>query len=162
MGIFSSMNAAAGSGAAAFNRSRWAPVLQSLDIKFATDDDGDHFGDWDGVRVWFECRGNDEEVLVARAIWDIRPPLDAYEQVALATNLWNSEHMWPRVYVYRGDSECLVMADLVIDCETGASDDFVRQQVRCLLSTAFELVEYLPTVLPESASWHNVDPEAGS
>lgn len=158
MGIFSQMNNTSGA-APAFDGSRWEPVLRSMDIKFGTDDEGDHFGDWDGARVWFEAKGEQREILVVRAVMDVRPPLDAYASVALVANDWNGEHMWPRTYVVRTDTECVIVADLVIDLETGASDDFLRQQVRCALSTAFEFAEHLPKVLPESAGWRNVGAE---
>lgn len=80
MGIFSQMNNTSGA-APAFDGSRWEPVLRSMDIKFGTDDEGDHFGDWDGARVWFEAKGEQREILVVRAVMDVRPPLDAYASV---------------------------------------------------------------------------------
>ncbi|PIE99125.1 MAG: hypothetical protein CR979_03495, partial [Propionibacterium sp.] len=140
-----------------FTKKRWESILNSLEIKFRVDDDGDYFADWDGIRVWFYGVGEKGEILVIRAMWDIRPPAEAYERLALEANRWNSDAMWPRasVYVSTERGECLVMGDMNIDAETGVSDDFLRQQVRCMLATSNEFFEKIASTFPEHTGWRN-------
>lgn len=158
MSIFSNMTAGDG-GNTPFTEKRWPAVLTSLDINHGVDDDGDCAADWDGVRVWFEARGEQKEILSVKAIWDFRPPLEAYQRLALETCEWNASHLWPRAFVVRGEEDCLVIGDLDIDCETGVTDEFLRQQVRCILATSFELFEHLGKTFPEHTSWRNVTEE---
>ncbi|MDO4784663.1 MAG: YbjN domain-containing protein [Propionibacteriaceae bacterium] len=157
MSIFSDINPE-GSASPAFHRDRWPAILTSMEIKHGIDDDGDCFADWDTARVFFEGRGKNAEILVVRGIWDFHPPASAYEKVALFTCQWNATHLWPRasVHKYPEDDECLVFGDLIIDCETGVDDEFVRQQVRCALSTIFEMFEEAGKAFPEHTGWHNV------
>lgn len=157
MGIFSKMTGEAGASPA-FHRDRWPGILTSMEIKHGVDEDGDCIADWDGARVFFEGRGEKAEILVIRGIWDIRPPAEAYERLALFTCKWNADHLWPRAYVYKhdDDNECLVLGDLIIDGETGVSDEFLRQQVRCALSTIFEMFEEIGKAFPEHTGWRNI------
>ena len=45
--------------------------------------------------------------------------------------------------------------DLVIDVETGVTDEFLAQQVRCMIGTSNQLYTYLAEAFPESKDWFN-------
>ncbi|MBP6997596.1 MAG: YbjN domain-containing protein [Phycicoccus sp.] len=158
MGLFDKV-APAPAGSPPFAKDRWPAILQSMDINFGTDGDGDYVADWDGIRVWFMARGDQGEIMFIQALWDVRPPLGEADRVAVVLNAWNSQKIWPKASVSRTESECLVFGELALDLETGASDDFLRQQVRCVLSTSFSLVEYLVEELPEHTTWRNIAAE---
>lgn len=142
-----------------FNRERWDAVLNSLEIKFGLDDDGDRFADWETMRLWFLVEGNDNDLMAMRSMWDVRPPVASYDFILEAVNSWNRDHFWPKASVVRGEEHLGVFGDLVIDVETGVTDDFLRQQVRCMVGTSGQLYEYLAEQFPESKDWFNAGEE---
>ena len=69
-----------------FNRERWDGVLKNLEVNFGIDDDGDRFGDWEFMRLWFLVEGANDDLMAIRSMWDVRPPVEAYDFiVAIAT-----------------------------------------------------------------------------
>ena len=93
--------------------------------------------------------------MAIRSMWDVRPPVASYDFVLEALNSWNRDHFWPKASITRGEENLGVFGDLVIDIETGVTDDFLRQQVRCMVGTSVQLYEYLTTTFPESKEWFN-------
>jgi Putative bacterial sensory transduction regulator len=142
-----------------FTKERWADVLQSLEINFGVDTDGDRFGDWEVMRMWFLVEGEKDDLMAIRSMWDVRPPVEAYDFLVEALNTWNRDHFWPKASVTRGEDHLGVFGDLVIDVETGVTDDFLRQQVRCMIGTSAQLYEYLAGAFPESKDWFNAGVE---
>lgn len=138
-----------------FTKERWDAVLKSLEINFALDDDQDRFADWETMRVWFLVEGNNNDLMAMRSMWDIRPPISSYDFIVEALNSWNRDHFWPKASVTRGEEYLGIFGDLVIDIETGVSDDFLRQQVRCMIGTSGQLYEFLTETFPESKDWFN-------
>mgnify|MGYP000989607491 CR=1 FL=1 len=53
----------------------------------------------------------------------------------------------------RGEQHLGIFGDLVIDIETGVTDDFLRQQVRCMIGMSDQLYAYLTELFPESKNW---------
>lgn len=136
-----------------FDGSRLGPVLDELGIKYGRDDDGDVFADWEDMRMWFLAAGQDHEILAMRAIWDHRAPADHYDSLVSHANDWNSAKMWPRMSVALRDDRVVAGADLIVDLETGATDAFLRQQVRCMIGTCLDLLEFLAEAYPHHREW---------
>lgn len=147
---------AADSATPPFTKERWDGILTSLDIKFATDDDNDRFGDWDDMRIWFMVEGQNNDLMAIRSLWDVRPPAADFERLVVAANEWNAGHFWPKASVSQSNERCMLFGDLVIDIETGATDDFLRQQVRCMVGTSGQLFEFFTEKFPESKGWFNI------
>lgn len=141
------------SGPIPFNKERWDAVLTSLEVNFAIDEDGDLFGDWESMRLWFLVAGDKNDLMAMRSMWDIRPPIEAYDYMVEAINSWNRDHFWPKAIVTRGEQHLGIFGDLVIDIETGVTDDFLRQQVRCMIGMSDQLYTYLAELFPESKNW---------
>jgi len=138
-----------------FSKERWDGVLKSLEVNFDIDEDGDRFGDWEVMRLWFLVEGANDDLMAIRSMWDIRPPVEAYDFLVEAVNTWNRDHFWPKTSVTRGEEHLGVFGDLVIDIESGVDDDFLRQQVRCMIGTSNQLYSYLAEAFPESTEWFN-------
>lgn len=136
-----------------FNGDRIPPVLERLGITFATDEDGDLYADWDGMRLWLLAPGQQGEILAMRALWDYRAPVEEYARMVSILNDWNSTKFWPRASCAIRDERIVVGSDLVIDLETGASDEFLEQQVRCMVATSGEFLDYLAEAFPAHRSW---------
>lgn len=159
MGMFASRGTAP--EAPAFNAARLVPVLESLDINFGTDDDGAHLGDWDNCRLYFEASGESDEILTLRGYWDFRPPVEAFDRVVAVVNDWNVSRRWPRALAVPGEDDRLpiVGADLLLDLEPGISDELLRQQVLCFVSTTLDLFEHMGQAFPEHTGWFNMGAE---
>lgn len=136
-----------------FDADRLPPVLDRLGILHQRDDDGDLYADWEGMRLWFMAPGDRHEILAMRAMWDYRPPVDLFAQVESTMNDWNAARFWPRSAAGIRDDIVVVSADLVIDLETGASDDFLAHQVRCMVGTTTLWLQYLAEAFPQHKSW---------
>ena len=136
-----------------FNADRLPPVLDGLGIRYRRDGDGDAYADWEGMRLWFLTPGEQNEILAMRALWAFRPPVELYESLVSTLNDWNAAKFWPRASAAIRDERVVVAADLVIDLETGASDDFLAHQVRCMAGTSLEFLEYLTEAYPQYAEW---------
>lgn len=132
-----------------FNAERLPSVLDALGIRYDRDADGDVYADWEGMRVWFLAPGDQNEILAMRALWDHRPPAEVFARVESLVNDWNANRFWPRASAALRDEHVVVAADLIIDLETGASDDFLAHQVRCMVGTCHAWVEYLAEAFPE-------------
>lgn len=160
MGLFSSRGAAPTQPT--FNAARLGPVLEALDINYATDDDGNHVGDWDTCRMYFEATGEQNEILGLRAYWDFRPTNDDFTRLVLTANHWNATRRWPRALIVPGEDDVrpLVAVDLVFDLEPGVSDELLRQTVMCFVSTSLDFFDHLANEFPEHTGWFNMGAEA--
>ncbi len=153
MGLFSDITS--GSTPEPFTGNRWPRVLTSMDINFSTDSDGDHLAEWDDMRVWFEGCGSRGEIMVIRAIWGLRPPHEAFDAILRHLNDWNANTFWPRAFVHRLEKHLVVIGDHNINMETGIDDEFLCQQVTCMLAATSRLFEQLAEAFPESKRWMN-------
>lgn len=137
-----------------FTRARWDAVLASLDINSAVDDDGEHVADWENMRMWFGARGDQDEIMMIRAVWDVRPPLEAHDRLAVRLSQWNSDTLWPKAFVVRGEEAMIVVGDHAVDMEPGVTDDLLRQQVKRMVATSNQLFEMLAEEFPDIVAWH--------
>lgn len=137
-----------------FGLDRYPTALNALEVNFGTDDDGDHLADWDGLRLWFVARGNDQEMLVIQGHLDERPPEGDRAEVLAALNEWNREKFFPKAYVHEPHEGFLpISTDVTVDLETGATDAMVKQQVMLAISTNLQLVDFLQEKFPNRDAW---------
>lgn len=142
-----------------FTVKRWPAVLDAMEIKHLVDeDDGECLADWDDMRTIFGSDGEDDEIMRIRAYWHVRPPMEAYPALLEFANEWNADHIWPRTIAMRleNDAQILMGTDLNIDLETGATDDFLRMQVTCFISTSGQFFSELQSAFPEYTGWVNL------
>lgn len=157
MGLFDKIDSKAVSGTVpAFTKERIPAILAGMDIGHHVDEDGDVFADWDNLRAHFESGGEQNEILIMRSTWDFRPELAARERLESWVNEWNVSHYWPRVGLVSTDENLVVVTDFILDLETGAADDFIRQQFQCFLSSTFQTYTAIEEAFPEHKEWHNV------
>lgn len=141
-----------------FNAARYAPVLTQLGVQFGQDPGGNLYADWEDLRLWFLAVGQADEIMAMRLRWDYRPPAELFGAVLPTLNDWNNGHFWPRATASVHEGRVVVAADLVVDLETGASDEMLVQQVRCMVGTGLEFVRFLAEAHPQYKEWV---PQAG-
>lgn len=115
--------------------------------------------EWDDFRASFGVRGEMNEILFLSAVWDVRPPIERYDDLAIATNEWRNSRHWPVVSVTRGRKYCKVRTDLAVDMETGTTDALLKSQIKCFLSTTISFYEWFAEQFPEHDRWVNVAAE---
>lgn len=141
-----------------FDATRYAPVLDQLGVQYGQDPNGNLYADWEGLRLWFLARGEQNEIMAMRLQWDYWPPVDQFDALLSTLNDWNNRKFWPRASASVHEGRVIVAADLVVDLETGASDEMLVQQVRCIVGTGLEFTRFLAETYPQHREWL---PQAG-
>ena len=136
--------------AAPVTRARVAAYLTHRDYRFLIDDDGDLTGTWDGSRFWFLLLGEHSEIIQVRGRWHRTLPLGQRSSVLLATNDWNRERIWPKVYVREEDGELALYSEVSIDLEHGVTQAQLDQLLACGLGTGVQMFTALEALLPGS------------
>lgn len=154
MGFFKQVNTQASSGPLApLSQDRIKDALDSLELEWILDEDGDIACGWQDGTFYFLLGGPDDEVLMVRGFW--RGTLDEadFQRAALASNEWNSTRTFSRAAArITPEQEVNVLGDLTVDYEYGISDEQLAQHLKCALSTITSLFEFMNESFPEAAA----------
>ncbi|MFC0645223.1 YbjN domain-containing protein [Cellulomonas phragmiteti] len=134
------------------SRDRVTAALDSRDMRYGIDDDGDVGGYWDGHLFYFFLMGQHEEYLQVRGRWNRKVGVDQLPAVLEIVNEWNASHLWPKGYVRAEDDVVGVYAEHTVDYEHGVADEQVDLQLACGISTGLQLFEHLDEAYPEQAA----------
>jgi hypothetical protein len=161
MGFFTKPDGgAAGPGPQALSHQRIIDVLESRDMRYGVDDDGDIGGFWDGHLFYFFRMGGNQEYLQVRGRWNRRVGTDQYARVVELVNTWNSEKLWPKGYVRAEDDVVGVYAEHTVDYEHGVTDEQIDLHLACGITTALSLFEHLDEQFPAEAAAAKAEDEA--
>lgn len=125
------------------------------------DDDGDLFGVWEGIPVFF--RAANQSILQITSFTRIEPPPAEPTELFEFCNEWNQDRLWPKAYVRieenpGGDAEgsdpdgaeqagagvaVLVYGEATTNLPHGVTLDQLRQLVRCGVGTSYQLAAAL-------------------
>jgi len=78
-------------------------ILDQMQIKHFTDEEGDLAALWQGFRVFFMFRGEQKELYAVRAYYDRVHALDSKAELLEALDAWNRDTLWPKVYTHVHD-----------------------------------------------------------
>ena len=160
MGFFTKPDAAPTSHNAPVTRERIEAVLASRDWRYFVDSDGDVGGNWDGKLFYFFLVGEKKEILQVRGRWNRTLPAAAEAQVALVTNEFNRDKIWPKVYGRVEDDRVAVYTEVATDLEFGVADDQLGQLVECGLFTGLQFFDVLDERFPDAAETVAADADA--
>lgn len=119
-------------------------VLDSRGLHLFADHKGDFMTFWGyepeigtEVKIWFKLDGDDEDVYRVSATGDRPVPREAWNDVTLMCNAWNSEHRWPKAFVITLEQDSASVGFVELSAEIpvkhGASprmlDDFTGRVV---------------------------------
>lgn len=128
---------------------RIAADLARRGYKFRVDPDGDVTGTWDGNRFWFLLLGEHDEILQIRGRWaGSLASSSSRLSVLQATNDWNRERIWPKVYARSETHGLTLYSEVSVDFEHGATDDQLAQTVSCGLVTAAQFFASVSALTP--------------
>ena len=131
---------------------RIADDLSRRGYKFRVDNDGDVTGTWDGNRFWFLLLGEHHEILQIRGRWAGNVQAASRLSVLQATNDWNRERIWPKVYARTETYGLTLYSEVSVDFEHGATDDQLAQTVSCGLVTAAQFFASVAALTPPEIS----------
>ncbi|RMI04791.1 YbjN domain-containing protein [Cellulomonas triticagri] len=153
MGFFTKPDAAgAGPAPQALSHDRVTAVLDSRDMRYGVDDDGDIGGYWDGHLFYFFRMGGQQEYLQTRGRWNRKVGIDQFARVVELVNDWNASKLWPKGYVRREDDVVGVYAEHTVDYEHGVTDEQLDLHLACGITTALSLFEHLDEQYPDEAA----------
>ena len=78
-------------------------LLDQMELKHTTDEEGDLVAPWEGFRVYFMFRGEQKELYAVRAFYDRPHPIESKTELLEALDEWNRETLWPKVYTHTHD-----------------------------------------------------------
>jgi hypothetical protein len=152
MGFFTKQDGGAAAAPLALSHDRITAVLDSREMRYAVDDDGDIGGYWDGHLFYFFRMGGNQEYLQVRGRWNRKVGLDQYARVVDLVNTWNAEKLWPKGYVRSEGDVVGVYAEHTVDYEHGVTDEQIDLHLACGITTALSLFESLDEQFPDEAA----------
>lgn len=138
---------------APISMARIAHALETLEINYGTDDDGDFIAGFDGNPCWFQVTGPENEPIAfsTNSRWKATLPSDQIDTALSVVNEWNSSQMFPRALcVQDEDGDVVVGADYTRDYEFGVTDLQLRNDITIAVTTTINLFESLEERFPEA------------
>lgn len=163
LGFFSNNSATPASAPgtlAPLSKDRIKAALEAEGFSYSVDSDGDIGGGWEYGTFYFFVQGNSDELLCIRGAWRARLSAESFTQAAMLCNQWNMEKLWPKTYarlVGDNEEEVMIFTELNIDLEQGATEDMLKQQINCAVSTSMQFFESMNEAFP--AEWEKAKPE---
>lgn len=142
----------AAAGLAPLTAQRITDHLDRNGQHYRVDDDGDIGGMWDGHVYYFFRLGESQEILQVRGRWNRHVGLEEHDALLRLANAWNTDRLWPKVYVRVEGDELGVYGEHVVDYEPGLTDEQVDQHVACAITTTGAFFDHLDEAYPEQAA----------
>ena len=80
-------------------------LLDQLQLKYAIDDEGDLLTAWEGFRIYFLFRGDQQELFAIRSFYDRRYAPEQKGELLELLDEWNRDTLWPKVYTYTHEED---------------------------------------------------------
>ncbi|MEU6662451.1 YbjN domain-containing protein [Streptomyces sp. NPDC046821] len=79
-------------------------LLEQMELKYVTDEEGDLAAPWEEFRTYFMFRGeDDQQVFSVRTFYDRPHDLEAKPALLETIDDWNRRTLWPKVYSHTHD-----------------------------------------------------------
>ena len=123
------------------------PVLQSIlnsyQLRWLMDDDGDLAVRWDDYSVYFFHYGQDDEVLQARLYLNRRFEVELRPSISLLLDDWNRSKLFPKAYTVLPDDGLVgICAEQAFDFEGGVSQEQLKFTVGMWLQNLQQFAEW--------------------
>jgi hypothetical protein len=77
-----------------------ASLLDQMQLKHAVDDEGDLWAGWEGYRVFYMFRGEQQELFAVRSFYERPYPVEKKAEMLDLIDDWNRNTLWPKVYTH--------------------------------------------------------------
>ncbi|SDY51371.1 Putative sensory transduction regulator [Micromonospora pattaloongensis] len=117
-----------------------AAALRRRDHHFATDDDGDLYGQWEGNLIYFFRLGENRDLFQVRTMAATRFEIDDVPRLYAFCNAWNHDRLWPKAFVHvEDDGTARVCGEVAADLERGVTLGQLDQLIGCGIVTGCQL-----------------------
>ncbi|MFC5909646.1 YbjN domain-containing protein [Streptacidiphilus monticola] len=99
-------------------------LLDQMELKHTVDEEGDLLAPWEGFRVYFMFRGEQQELFAVRAFYDQPHDLERKAELLEALDEWNRETLWPKVYTHTHDDAVRVIGETQMIVGMGVNLDY--------------------------------------
>lgn len=124
-------------------------TLESMEVKFGEDEDGDIVALFDDHYFLFRVSGKNDDVLRIDGRWRAWLPADRRMDAIEAANEWNDNHLFPRAGVSSdNDGDTILRVDRMADLEFGVTDAQLRNELSVAISTGVEYFEFVEDRFP--------------
>lgn len=149
MGFFN--NSSPSSQLSPLSLDRVKQVLDSMQLKYQIDDDGDIIAGFEQGFFYFFIRGNSQEILHVRGTWYGVLPKERHAGLTGICEQWNRDKIWPKVYptVRSTEGDYTLVAEHTVDYEHGLTDDQLRQHLMCAIDTSNRFFSEASEIFPE-------------
>ncbi|MDR0416122.1 MAG: YbjN domain-containing protein [Propionibacteriaceae bacterium] len=137
---------------APLSNGRIQACLDSHEWHYRIDADGDIGGWWDGHWFYFFIRGAEREIFFVQARWDRHLPETTLDELVQRVNVWNSEHLWPKLAARAPDGKAIVVASFGVNYTHGLTDAQLDEHLRCAIATSIEAFNWLDEFYPAEAA----------
>ncbi len=139
---------------------RMQQVIAAMDYSVDLDDEGYLWGFWDERYFDFRIFG-DAVVLQVRGVWGGIPEPAEVEALTLAANAWNTDKLFPKVFVLaKDDGSHVVMGEINVPVSEGMSDKQLADVVNAGLATGEEFFTTLDEQFPAAVARRDAQREA--
>lgn len=130
-------------------------VLDSMDATYLLEDDGVS-GAWENGLFHFRALSDSEgaiEVFQVSGAWVRVLPVDLYADAVEFANDWNSEHVWPKVFVRPEASGSLgIYAEVSADLSAGSAPGMISTAVQTGIVAALVVFDEAEAAFPRASS----------
>jgi hypothetical protein len=115
-----------------------AQLLEQVDLKYGTDDEGDLVASWAGFRVYLMFRGENQELFAVRTFYEREYPVEKKGELLDVIDEWNRDTLWPKVYTHTneegvvrliGESQLAIPAGVNIDFFVATTVNWIQAAV---------------------------------
>lgn len=99
-------------------------LLDQMELKSAVDGEGDLFAPWEGFRVYYMFRGDQQELFAVRAFYDHVHTAEEKPALLAALDEWNRETLWPKVYTHAHEDGFRVVSEQQMLVGMGVNIDY--------------------------------------
>lgn len=75
-------------------------LLDQMQLKHVVDEEGDLTAPWEGFRVYYMFRGEENELFAVRSFYDRAYPIEQKGEILDLVDEWNRDTLWPKVYTH--------------------------------------------------------------
>ncbi|MGP3917595.1 YbjN domain-containing protein [Nonomuraea sp. 10N515B] len=114
-------------------------LLDQMELRFVTDEEGDLAAPWEEFRTYFMFRGEgDEQVYSVRTFYDRPYSIDVKPQLHEAVDDWNRRTLWPKIYTHThddgsvrlvGEAQMLIGGGVVLEHFVSSTVSWVRSSI---------------------------------
>jgi len=152
MGYFTKPGAEQRPSLAPMAKARITERLEAQGLRYLVDDDGDAAGYWDGHLFYFFVYGDADQAFQVRGRWNRKLGTEHLDALVRLANEWNSERLWPKVFVREEDGLLGIYGELTVDYADGVADEQIDRQMNCGVATTIGVFEHLDELYPEAAA----------